>query len=125
MCTKKKKTDDPRVEEGLGDGAFTVTEMKHKNHLGKPAMFMKQSTKRSRLSLACTVTETISGAGNAACETEDNKLVTEYSLNGKKMKPSSFKDISATLPAKGNLKIPMNRFQRSRLFLLQRQALNS
>lgn len=80
---KEEKTDDPRVEEGLGDGAFTVTEMKHKNHLGKPAMFMKQSTKRSRLSLACTVTETISGAGNAACETEDNKLVTEYSLNGK------------------------------------------
>lgn len=80
---KEEKTDDPRVEEGLGDGAFTLTEIKHKNHSGKPAMFMKQSTKRSRLSLACTVTEIISGADNFMCETEDNKLVTEYFLNGK------------------------------------------
>jgi trehalose/maltose hydrolase-like predicted phosphorylase len=80
---KEEKTDDPRVEEGLGDGAFTVVEMNHINHSGKHAMFMKQTTKRSQMSLACMVTESISGEGNAAYKTEDNRLITEYLISGK------------------------------------------
>lgn len=78
---KEGKTEDPRVEEGLGDGAFTVAEMKHLKHLGKNAAFMRQSTKKSQMSLACTVVENVSNTSGIGYETADGRLITRYYIN--------------------------------------------
>lgn len=81
--TKIEKSDDPRVEEGLGDGAFEIAELKFVDYQGKKAAVMKQSTKNSALSLACTVLETISHAGKAINQAEEERLVTRYDVDMK------------------------------------------
>lgn len=83
----EEKTDDPRVEEGLGDGDFQVTERTHMEHLGRQTAFMKQSAKNSGLSVACTVTESISQDCNEVREAEEDWLLTRYLINVSENEP--------------------------------------
>lgn len=85
---KEEETDDPRVEDGLGDGDFKVTGYEHIKEGDKTISVMSQATKKSELAVACAVNEVISEASKVSYQVEEmnreEKLFTIYSLHGKK-----------------------------------------
>ena len=83
--------DDPRVEDGLGDGGFEVTDLRYEQQLEDTLLFMKQSADRSGLSLACAVIEEVSGTAAAAlCEQLPDQLTAVYQLPVRQGEPVTF-----------------------------------
>ena len=82
--------DDPRLEDGLGDGGFEVTGRHYEQRHDDTLLYMSQSAVRSGLSVACTVIETIDRMESVSFIQEPEQLAAEYHVNGKQDQPVSF-----------------------------------
>ena len=78
---KDSEIDDPRLEEGLGDGGFEVVDLRYENLQQDTLLFMKQSAVQSGLSVACAVVEEIMGRENVSFIQKAEQLEAVYHLS--------------------------------------------
>ena len=83
-------TDDPRVEDGLGDGRFVVTDLRHERLCDDTLLFMRQTAVRSGLSAACAVIEEMTGTAAASFEQKPEQLTAVYQVSGQQGKTIVF-----------------------------------
>lgn len=74
------KTDDPRLEQGLGDGGFAVTRLRHEQLRNDNLFIIQQSTVRTGLSVACAVIESVAGRKAVFTKQKPEQLTSEYQL---------------------------------------------